>query len=432
MIDIETINPTDVVSQTRTKINSNFENLKSNLEDAQTDILARATQDSVQKGSYIYAADSGTKNALAANLSPAPTAYTIGMAIRIKVANTNDDVCTINLNSLGAKAIKKNHDQALASGDIEAGQVIDLVYDGTVFQMQSQVASTQALDFSTLNPQQGFLINGKIVTSVASNNLTVAIKTLAGADPSASDVVYVRIGNSVRSITSALSVTLNAGTNYFNAGASEFATKEIDYFVYLGYRASNSSVFLGFSRIPYAITYADINTTSTNELYLPYSGTAPASSDEMEVVGRFNAILSAGASYNWSLPGTSIVISRPIYETRWLNFAPTYTGFSAAPSTDVGKYKISGTTIDFKLVTTAGTSNSTSKSFTLPLTAGVLSASVFIPGFTTDNSAWQEHPGVFIITNASNVCNVVKTNANNNFTNSGTVQFNVGGSYPIK
>ena len=49
--------------------------------------------------------------------------------------------------------------------------------------------------------------NGKIVPSVASDNLTVALKTHAGTDPSATDPVYVMIGGVVRTITSALSAT---------------------------------------------------------------------------------------------------------------------------------------------------------------------------------------------------------------------------------
>ena len=67
------------------------------------------------------------------------------------------------------------------------------------------------------NPPQGYMINGKIDVSVANSDLTVAIKTLSGNNPSTSEPVYVRIGDTVRSITSALSVTRNDGTNWFNS-----------------------------------------------------------------------------------------------------------------------------------------------------------------------------------------------------------------------
>jgi len=94
------------------------------------------------------------------------------------------------------------------------------------------------------------MINGLIQTSVASNNLTVAIKGLNGSDPSATNPVYFRINNTIRTLTSALSVTLNAGTNYFNSGSTELATKEVDYFVYIFWKASDSSIVMGFSRLP--------------------------------------------------------------------------------------------------------------------------------------------------------------------------------------
>jgi len=206
------------------------------------------------------------------------------------------------------------------------------------------------------NAHQGFLINGKIVPSVASSDLTVAIKTLAGTDPSSSDPVYVRIGDTVRPITSALSVTKNDGTNWFNAGSAELATKEIDYFVYLGYNATDG-VVIGFSRIPYANQYGDFSTTTTNEKYCAISTiTTAASTDYYENIGRFAATLSAGAGYTWTVPTFTAanLIQRPIYTTNSFQFVPTITvqsgGTSPTYSTTsaraiIQNNKISGTIV---------------------------------------------------------------------------------------
>lgn len=160
----------------------------------------------------------------------------------------------------------------------------------------------------------------QIVPTVTSNNLTVALKTLAGNDPSALDPINIRIGNTIRTITSALSVTKNAGTNWCNAGSTELATKEIDYFVYLGYNATDG-VTLGFSRIPYGALYSDFSATTTNEKYCAISTiTNATASDVYTNIGRFAATLSAGAGYTWSVPTftTANLVNRPIYETRWL------------------------------------------------------------------------------------------------------------------
>lgn len=214
----------------------------------------------------------------------------------------------------------------------------------------------------------GFLINGKIVPSVASNNLTLAIKGMDGNDPSASNPVYVRIGNTVRTITSALSVTLNAGTNYFNSGSAELATKEIDYFVYLGYN-STDGVVIGFSRIPFANIYSDFSATNTNEKFCAISKiTNAAAGDDYELIGRFAATLSAGTGYTWTVPTftNKNLIQRPIYETRWLTYTPVRTVESAGtPPTytgiDKNLYKIINDTMYLKSTwqnTSGGTAGS--------------------------------------------------------------------------
>lgn len=223
-------------------------------------------------------------------------------------------------------------------------------------------------NLTNLVTPQGFLINGRVVPSVSSNNLTVAIKTLSGGNPSASDPVFVRIGNTMRTITAALSVTKNAGTNWCNAGSSELATKEIDYFVYLGYNATDG-VVIGFSRIPYPKEYSQFSATSTNERYCAISTiTTAASGDDYELIGRFAATLSAGAGYTWSVPTfTNInLINRPIYSTRWLEWNPTYTGNGSltfgSVTNDVVRYRITEDTLNFQLRangTTGGVDNTT-------------------------------------------------------------------------
>lgn len=62
--------------------------------------------------------------------------------IRVRFANANTGASTINLNSLGAKAIKKNVSAALVLGDILAGGIYELVYDGTNFQIGNSVGGS--------------------------------------------------------------------------------------------------------------------------------------------------------------------------------------------------------------------------------------------------------------------------------------------------
>jgi hypothetical protein len=197
------------------------------------------------------------------------------------------------------------------------------------------------------------LINGKIVPTVASNNLTVAIKTLSDTDPTATNPVGIWIGNNLRWITSSLSIAANAGTNWFNSGSAELATREIDYFAYIGYNATDG-ITLGYARIPYAKLYSDFNTTTTNEKYARISTiTNAAAGDNYVNIGRFAATLSATASFNWSVPAftNANLIQEPIYETRELTATHTinWSGGTTNPTTtdSVLKYKIRGDLIKF-------------------------------------------------------------------------------------
>lgn len=170
------------------------------------------------------------------------------------------------------------------------------------------------------------LLSSYVITvSVATNDLTVALKTLAGTDPSATDPIRVKIGDVWQTITAALSVTALDGTNWFNSGATGLATKDIDYFVYLIQETGASAgTKIGFSRIPYAETMADFSATTTAYNYIKGNYTNSNATDPVVVIGRFNAILSATAAFTWSLT-TLVVINRPIYETRWLSHTPTVT-----------------------------------------------------------------------------------------------------------
>jgi hypothetical protein len=240
-----------------------------------------------------------------------------------------------------------------------------------------------------LNAPQGFLINGKIIRTVASNNLTVAIKTLAGTDPSASDPVYCRIGNTVRSITSALGWTQNAGTNYYNAGSAELATKEIDYFVYLEY--VGSAVGLMVSRYPAGRIGSDFNLanfTSEKSRYGGCSGT-----DEVELIGRFNATLSAGAGYTWSIPATDIIINRPIFETRELDYVPTTAGVTIGNGTKTGKYKINNNRISILAGFKADSTTSFSGQITISSPFGNYNGLASNTGGRVPLTAWGQCAG---------------------------------------
>jgi hypothetical protein len=89
----------------------------------------------LQSGAAIYAADTGTANTYAAALTPAITAYTVGMKFNIKILHSNTGSSTLNINSIGAETITYTSGSNITANDLLAGMIGVFVFDGTNFQL---------------------------------------------------------------------------------------------------------------------------------------------------------------------------------------------------------------------------------------------------------------------------------------------------------
>ena len=74
-------------------------------------------------------------------------ALTEGMSIKVRFQNANTGTATLNINGLGAKEIRKSNGKSLSAGNIKAGQILHLVYTGSVFQLlgEGQVQLTDSV-----------------------------------------------------------------------------------------------------------------------------------------------------------------------------------------------------------------------------------------------------------------------------------------------
>jgi hypothetical protein len=80
-------------------------------------------------------------NTLIGTSVPPYTSYVAGMTLSFIPANTNTGAVTIDVDGLGAKNIFVGSATALSSGDLVAGRIANLEYDGTRFQLyQSSIA----------------------------------------------------------------------------------------------------------------------------------------------------------------------------------------------------------------------------------------------------------------------------------------------------
>lgn len=96
-----------------------------------------ARQAITQDGAQIYAADAGASDTYTITLTPAPAAYVTGMVVNFKANTANTGAATLNVNGLGAKTIKRKGSVDLNDNDIVANQDVQVIYDGTNFQMLS-------------------------------------------------------------------------------------------------------------------------------------------------------------------------------------------------------------------------------------------------------------------------------------------------------
>jgi len=118
-------------------------------------------------------------NTLIGTSVPPYTSYVAGMTLSFIPVNTNSGAVTLDLDGLGAKNIFVGSSTALSSGDLVAGRIAQIQYDGTRFQLyQSSIA-----DGSITTPK----IVNSAVTYAKIQNVTAA--KVLGRDISGAGVV---------------------------------------------------------------------------------------------------------------------------------------------------------------------------------------------------------------------------------------------------
>jgi len=95
----------------------------------------------LQAGTAQLLTVSGT-DTLTALGTPAVTAYTTGNLFYFVAAATNTTSVTLNVDGLGARNMTRHGSVALVAGDILAGEVCIVVYDGTRFQLLNPASYT--------------------------------------------------------------------------------------------------------------------------------------------------------------------------------------------------------------------------------------------------------------------------------------------------
>jgi hypothetical protein len=125
-----------------------------------------------------YQVDSGAVNALAIVLAnpPSSLAGLVGIPLRIKVAHTNTGAVTLTSNSFTATPLVHPDGTPMFGGELLAGAMIMVVYDGTSFQL---VSDAPVIPGRLLNVQ-AFTASGTYTPTVGMRSARVQVQGAGG------------------------------------------------------------------------------------------------------------------------------------------------------------------------------------------------------------------------------------------------------------
>lgn len=116
-------------------------------------------------------------------LSPAPTNLVEGFALSFKNITQNTGAVTINVNGLGAKPVVKSNGNTLVSGNLKAGSIYTVRYDGSNFILQGEGGSGNAVASDLLSGKTATTDAGDIVGTMPNRgtfNLELGASVPAG------------------------------------------------------------------------------------------------------------------------------------------------------------------------------------------------------------------------------------------------------------
>ncbi len=97
-----------------------------------------------------YATTTGSANIYSVLLNGVSSYYE-GMAVAVKINVDNTGASTININSLGAKPIKKPNGNDISAGNLKAGSIYSMRYNGVNFILQGSDAAGDAIPGDVLS-----------------------------------------------------------------------------------------------------------------------------------------------------------------------------------------------------------------------------------------------------------------------------------------
>ncbi len=161
-----------------------------------------------------YAVATGSANTYSITLNPAPSSLVEGLCVAVKINVDNTGASTLDVNGFGAKPIKKPNGNDVSAGNLKAGSIYTLRYNGTNFILQGEGGSGTA--------QPSDVLSGKTFTNDAGEQIGTmpnnGVKTITPSNADQALNGYYASGSKVAAVTFDASKVLTGTTIAGTAG----------------------------------------------------------------------------------------------------------------------------------------------------------------------------------------------------------------------
>jgi hypothetical protein len=148
-----------------------------------------------------YCQDTGSINTLSVALNPALAKYTLGLPLRVRVNQTNTSAATIDA-GCGRVYVRRPDGSNVMPGDLPAGGIVELAFDGTGFQMVNYQGGASTGSITNNYNNIPYAVDTSTTANVIIAPFSPAITTVKAGDP-----LLVKVANTT---TAATTLQVNA------------------------------------------------------------------------------------------------------------------------------------------------------------------------------------------------------------------------------
>jgi len=153
-------------------------------------------------------------------VSPTLTSYLAGAQFSFVVGTTNTGAVTLNIDALGAKAVTRTGAVALVAGDLIATQMVEVMYDGTRFQLVNGNSFTNLKLSGTLAVTGATTLSSTLGVTGATTLATTLTGALIATSGVVSSVAPSTSGNLLTSNGTTWTSSAPAGVTSFNGSTT--------------------------------------------------------------------------------------------------------------------------------------------------------------------------------------------------------------------